>query len=92
MKRYSPENAVSGVSRNIQNSSHLWQSKDMTDDKAFLSLLRNKETIYTKNSTNDNERLCITKMDVPVIADKVLIEIESIYGDKTAKIFEVRVY
>ena len=138
-----PENVVSGVARSIGDNSHLWQSKDMSDENAFLSLefdkekeisevritfdpdlnieimisqtkrrldgmikgmppslvkdfnitlLRNNEIVYTKNITNNNERLCVTKMKTPVIADKVLIEIESTYGDKTAKFFEVRIY
>ena len=134
---------VSGVSRSIQNDTHLWQSKDMTDERAFLSLdfdkekeisevrvtfdpdlnieimisqtkrrldgmikgmppslvkdfsvklLLNGETVYTKKITDNNARLCVIKTNAPVVADKVLIEIESTYGDKTAKIFEVRVY
>ena len=140
---YAPENVVSGVARSIGDNSHLWQSKDMSDENAFLSLefdkekeisevritfdpdlnieimisqtkrrldgmikgmppslvkdfnitlLRKNEIVYTKNIANNNERLCVTKMKTPVIADKVLIEIESTYGDKTAKIFEVRIY
>lgn len=140
---YCPENVISGVTRSVENNSHLWQSKDMNEENAFLqfefdeaktisevrvtfdpdlnieimisqtkrridgmikgmppslvkdftvSLLKNNERVYTKKVIDNNERLCIIKADSPIIADKVLIEIESTYGDKTAKIFEVRIY
>jgi len=140
---YAPENVVSGVTRTIGDNSHLWQSKDMSEENAFLSLdfdegkqisevrvtfdpdlnieimisqtkrrldgmikgmppslvkdftvsLFNKnQKVYTKKITDNNERLCVIKTQTPVMADKVLVEIESTYGDKTAKIFEVRIY
>ena len=140
---YAPENVVSGVTRTIGDNSHLWQSNDMSEENAFLSLdfkeekkisevrvtfdpdlnieimisqtkrrldgmikgmppslvkdftvsLFNKDQkVYTKKIADNNERLCVIKTQTPVIADKVLIEIESTYGDKTAKIFEVRIY
>ena len=34
---YSPENVVSGVTRSVENNSHLWQSKDMSEENAFFS-------------------------------------------------------
>ena len=57
-----------------------------------VSLFNNDQKVYTKKIADNNERLCVIKTEAPVIADKVLVEIESTYGDKTAKIFEVRIY
>ena len=133
---YRPENVVSGVTRSIGDETHLWQSKDMTEENAFLSLefgkekkisemritfdpdlnieimisqtkrrldgmikgmppslvkdftvslLNKNKKVYIKKIADNNERLCVIKTDNPVIADKVLIEIESTYGDKTQR-------
>ncbi len=78
---YCPENVVSGVTRSVEDNSHLWQSKDMCEENVFLKF----EFHEAKKIIDNNERLCIIKTDSPVTADMVLIEIESTYGDKTAK-------
>ena len=56
------------------------------------SLLNKNQKVFAKKITDNNECLCIIETDFPVTAGKVLIEVESAYGDKTAKIFGVRIY
>jgi len=73
-----------------------------TVENAYMSLMADGYIFSKKNSGYYVSDLLLpekftktvqgAKTEAPVIADKVLVEIESTYGDKTAKIFEVRIY
>ena len=45
---YAPENVVLGVTRTIGDNSHLWQSNDMSEENAFLSLDFKEEKKYLR--------------------------------------------
>ena len=57
-----------------------------------VRLLKDGETVYQKDITDNWQRLAVIDTGKPVIADQALVEIHSTYGDNTAKIFEVRLY
>lgn len=57
-----------------------------------VRLLKDGETVYQKDITDNWQRLAVIDTGKPVVADQALVEIHSTYGDNTAKIFEVRLY
>ena len=57
-----------------------------------VRLLKDGETVYQKDITDNWQRLAVIDTGKPVIADQALVEIHSTYGDNTVKIFEVRLY
>ena len=57
-----------------------------------VSLLKGKETVFTKEIRNNAERLCVINTNEAIEADAVLIQIDTTYGCKNARVFEVRIY
>ena len=57
-----------------------------------LKLLHRGETVYTKKIQNNNQRLAVIDLPEKIMADQVLVQVHSTYGETVAKIFEIRIY
>ena len=57
-----------------------------------VRLVKDGETVFKKAVTDNWQRLAVIDTGSEILADQVLVEIHSTYGDDCAKVFEVRLY
>ncbi len=66
-------------------------AKELVKDYT-LTLYRKGRPVYAKTLSDNYQRLCVTNLEAPVDADKLVVKVLSTNGIADARIFEVRIY
>ncbi len=79
------------MTRTVQNREVKYMPLELVRNFS-VTAYRNGESVYNESVYENNQRLCIFNLKIPLLVDKVKIEVESTYGYERARIFEIRLY